>query len=183
MTENATKMEEAAANYSLGALSGEEHARVEAEIASNPAMAQLVMEWQDRFAPLFDSTEEVTPPAHVLERLDAALDRQAASGSRNSVTIRDNEGSWIAIAPGIRKKILYLDEAVRKEAYLLDFDAGASLPEHNHHATEDCLVISGDFRIGDLQLKAGDFHAAFAASQHLTCRSEHGCRLFIKAAA
>ncbi len=183
MSDDAMDIEEIAANYALGALSSAENARIEKELASNPALAQRVEEWTRRFAPLLEDSEEVAPPPELLSRIESAIDRQQASGSINSVTIRENEGDWIAIAPGIRKKILYRDAKAVKEAYLLDFDAGAGLPEHDHHATEDCLVLSGDFWIGDLELTAGDFHAAFAHSGHAPCRSEKGCRLFIKAAA
>ena len=183
MADSTSDIEETAANYALGALSSEENARLEAEMASNPVLAQLASEWVDRFAPLYADSEEVDPPAELFKRIETALDRQAASGSENSVTIREDEGDWTDIAPGVRKKILYLDAHASKQAYLLDFDAGAEMPEHDHHATEDCLILSGDFRIGDLHLTAGDFHAAFAHSQHAPCKSENGCRLFIKAAA
>lgn len=183
MADETRDIEETAANYALGALSSEDAARIEADLASNPVLARLIEEWIVRFAPLAGDSKNINPPPGLLARIETALDRQAASGSENSVTIREEEGAWIAIAQGVRKKILYLDAKAVKEAYLLDFDAGAGLPEHDHHATEDCLVLSGDFWIGDLKLTAGDFHAAFANSQHAPCRSENGCRLFIKAAA
>jgi len=180
---NVTNMEETAANYVLGVLSRKERAAVEAQMASDPAMARYVKEWADRFAPLFDGAKEIEPPEEVFSKIESAIDRRIASGADTSVTIREDEGDWVTIAPGVQKKRLYLDDHAQKEAYLLDFKPGAGMPEHDHHATEDCLVLAGDFWIGDLQLKAGDFHAAFAPSQHLPCRSEHGCRLFIKAAA
>jgi len=180
---NVTNIEETAANYVLGVLSKKERATVGAQIASNPAIAQHVKEWADRLAPLFDDTKAIEPPEELFSKIESAIDRRIASGADSSITIRKDEGDWITIAPGVQKKRLYLDDHAQKEAYLLDFEPGVSLPEHHHHATEDCLVLAGDFWIGDLQLKAGDFHAAFAPSQHLPCRSEHGCRLFIKAAA
>lgn len=172
-----------AASYALGILSQVDRSQVEEQMKKDAAFAQAVGEWVYRFAPLLSESDAVEPPADVFAKIEEAIARQTASGAHASVTIRADEGRWIKIAPGARKKFLYFDEQARSEAFLIELDAGASLPDHDHNATEDCLVMSGDFIIGDLKLKAGDFHAAFTASRHAPCRSQTGCRLFIKAAA
>lgn len=151
--------------------------------AKDPDLAHRIAWWINCLSPLFTDSEENSPPEDLLERIEVRLDRQDAAGGGGSVTVRNTEGRWIEIAPGARKKHLYYDENSRSEAFLIELDPGATLPEHDHDGTEDCLVISGDFSIGNLKLTAGDFHAAFVASRHAPCRSNNGCRLFIKAAA
>ncbi|MEO1251316.1 MAG: cupin domain-containing protein [Pseudomonadota bacterium] len=172
-----------ASEYALGLLSQGERLEVEARIERDSAFADHVEWWIRCFAPLSSASREVKPPADLFDRIDEQIERQVAAGGGRSATIRASEGRWIEIAPGARKKTLYYDEQSQSEAFLIELEAGASLPQHDHDGTEDCLVISGDFSIGDLKLSAGDFHAAFAASRHAPCRSEEGCQLFIKAAA
>lgn len=172
-----------ASEYALGMLSEAERASVEDLATQDPALAKQIAWWTDCFSPLSTAGEEISPPDDLFAQIEQRLDRQDAAGGGNSVTIREAEGQWIDIAPGVRKKHLYFDEKSRAAAFLIDLDPGASLSEHNHNGTEDCLVISGDFSIGELQLNAGDFHAAFIASRHAPCRTDNGCRLFIKSAA
>ena len=172
-----------ASEYALGMLSEGERLRIEELAASDTDLAERIVWWTNCFAPLSSGGKEIAPPDGLLEQIEERLDRQKLAGGGGSVTIRETEGRWIEIAPGARKKHLYYDDKSRAEAFLIELDPGASLPEHDHDGTEDWLVIAGDFVIGDLRLKAGDFHAAFAASKHAPCRSEAGCRLFIKAAA
>jgi len=176
-------VDEIASEYALGLLTEAERLRVENDALIDEALAERIAWWTECFSPLSSPSAEVPPPAHLLKNIEDRIDRQYASGGGQSVTIRNNEGRWIEIAPGARRKHLYFDQQSGAEAFLIELDGGASLPEHNHDGTEDCLVIEGDFSIGELRLSAGDFHAAFAASRHAPCRSENGCRLFIKAAA
>ncbi len=172
-----------ASEYALGMLSHGERTLVEEDAARDPELAARIAWWTDCFSPLSAANDEIDPPGYLFDRIEQLLDRQAAAGGGGSVTVRESEGQWIEIAPGARKKHLYYDDKSCSEAFLIDLDPGAHLPEHGHDGTEDCLVLSGDFSIGDLKLKAGDFHAAFLASRHAACRSDTGCRLFIKAAA
>ena len=172
-----------ASKYALGLLSEGERMRIEELAAKDPDLAKRIAWWRNCFSSLTSAGDEISPPDGLLEQIEEQLDRQEKAGARGSVTIRETEGRWIEIAPGARKKHLYHDDKSQSEAFLLELDPGAALPEHDHDGTEDCLVISGDFSIGDLILKAGDFHAAFMASRHAPCRTESGCRLFIKTAA
>ncbi len=169
-----------ASDYALDILSDADRQRAETRMSEDEAFAEQVAWWTNRFAPLLDQNEGETPPADLFAAIEERLNRQTASGSRASTTVRDKEGRWIVISPGVRRKHLFHDDADGVEAFLLELDPGASLPEHDHPGPEDCLVLSGDFIIGDLRLTAGDYHAAPANSGHACCRSESGCRLFIR---
>lgn len=172
-----------ASEYALGISSDADIARAEALMAQDEKFADLVAWWIDCFSPLLGACDEIDPPSDLFAKIEKQIDRQTAMGGGASVTVRESEGRWVEIAPGARRKHLYFDKKSCSEAFLIELDAGATLPAHDHNDTEDCLVIAGDFAIGDLRLTAGDFHAAFSASRHAPCRSENGCRLFIKAAA
>ena len=171
-----------AADYLLGNLKQAEREAVEARIKADRRLADKIIEWQVRLTLSGDCELDVEPPAEVFARIEDELDRQQTFGADLLVTVRADEGPWVPFAPGARKKPLYLDEASATEAFLLELQPGCSLPGHDHAETEDCLVLSGDFWIGDLRLGPGDFHAAFATSRHASCRTETGCRLFIKTA-
>lgn len=172
-----------ASEYVLGMLTPQERSRIESEARADPELAERIAWWTNNFQSLSAGIDEVTPPADLLDNIEKRIDRQDNAGVGASLTIRTSEGTWLEIAPGVRKKHLYFDAGSDSEAYLIEMDPGADFPDHDHAGTEDCMVISGDFSIGTLKLNAGDFHAAFRSSTHAESHSENGCLLFIKAAA
>jgi anti-sigma factor ChrR (cupin superfamily) len=54
------------------------------------------------------------------------------------------------------------------------------MPAHGHHGYEECLVLQGDFYIGDLHLKTGDFHCATQGAEHGESRTDTGVVVFLK---
>ena len=87
---------------------------------------------------------------------------------------------WEAIAPGIQRKILHADGDVR--SYFIRFAAGAAAPGHMHSCAEECLVLEGAIRIGDMLLRTGDYHRAAAATRHGDAMSETGVLMFVRGA-
>jgi len=73
---------------------------------------------------------------------------------------------WRELIPGIEFKRLCVDEQAGTKSFLLRARAGMSLPEHTHQGYEECLVLEGEFSMGDLTLHAGDYHAAAAGTTH-----------------
>ena len=57
-------------------------------------------------------------------------------------------------------------------------EAGAALPHHEHGGTEECYVVTGDLRDGDLLLKAGDYIRFERATRHKVV-SPTGCLLLV----
>lgn len=111
-------------------------------------------------------------------RLEQALDREAAAPSFH--TVHADDGDWTSMAPGIDKKFLYRDPATGTESYLVRMQAGASIDMHQHPRAEECLVLEGDLAIGDLQLKAGDYHVAAQGTMHPALRSQGGAIVFVR---
>ncbi len=63
---------------------------------------------------------------------------------------------------------------------LLRLEPGAQYSPHRHTALEQCLVISGDVRLGrNLHIFAGDYEKAFARTGHEFLTSDTGCDLLV----
>lgn len=98
-----------------------------------------------------------------------------------TVTVRDREG-WCELAPGIRYKMLFADPAANCKSFLLQADAGVTMPPHGHSGFEECLVLEGSFSMGDITLHAGDFHAVGKDTVHDTASTTTGVLVYIRAA-
>ncbi len=83
------------AEYVLGLLGPAEHARVEALIASTPALQAERDFWAARFAALDDEFAEVAAPAHVLNRVETRLFGHAQKSS-----FWDSLALWRGITAG-----------------------------------------------------------------------------------
>jgi len=57
--------------------------------------------------------------------------------------------------------------------------AGTSWPAHIHAGPEECYVLAGDLRVGELHMHAGDFQRAEAGSRHGVQSTEGGCTLLL----
>jgi len=118
----------------------------------------------------------VEPPAEVRGRVMEAI--RQVPGSHESHTIRRDEGIWKKIADGVRTKKL------GRGNFLLELDAHAVLPAHDHEGGEDSYVVRGSCHIGALSLNEGDFHHADAGARHGdVVASAQGCLLLITVAA
>jgi anti-sigma factor ChrR (cupin superfamily) len=94
----------------------------------------------------------------------------------NTVTVYADGGEWTQVAPGVNIKKLHKDMASR--SFLLRLDAGAAIPKHGHEADEECMVMSGEVRMGEMILRAGDYHLARPGSSHAEIVSPTGALLF-----
>jgi anti-sigma-K factor RskA len=63
----------AAGEYVLGLLGGEERARFERRLATDPALRAEVTGWERRLAPLALSADPVEPPPHLWARIEESL--------------------------------------------------------------------------------------------------------------
>lgn len=108
------------------------------------------------------------------------LDRACASrqAARRFVNVRRDEGTWRPLAPGARVKLLH-DGAAGRSA-LIDLAPGGSLPSHRHHEHEECIVLRGEARLGDLVVREGDYHVAPAGSRHGRVVSREGALLYLR---
>jgi anti-sigma-K factor RskA len=66
-----------AAEYVLGVMPSLARARFERLIADDPAIAQEVADWSERFAPLDMAAKPVAPPAHVWQAIERRIGGEA----------------------------------------------------------------------------------------------------------
>ena len=122
------------------------------------------------------------PPADRATALRArVLAQPSKSGAAQLQTIRAQEGLWQNIAPLVDMKMLYADGS--SHSFLLRLQAGARLPPHGHAADEECIVLEGEGSIGDIFLRAGDYHLAPKGLRHGETFTATGALLFIRTAA
>jgi hypothetical protein len=94
----------------------------------------------------------------------------------NTVTVYADAGEWTQVVPGVSMKKLHKGTVGR--SFLLRLDAGAAIPRHGHEADEECIVMSGEVRMGEMTLRAGDYHLARPGSWHAEIESPTGALLF-----
>jgi len=141
------KQEELAALAALGLLPVAERAQ---------APRELVAEMTEAAALLAEVADPLPPPASVRDRLMARIGNYEAIKPLADVRVYDD--TWIDSGmPGVDVKILFRDKKLRRTTMLLRMAPGAHVPAHHHHDDEQCLVVSGDVRWGELVYREGDF--------------------------
>ncbi|MHB8745348.1 MAG: cupin domain-containing protein [Gammaproteobacteria bacterium] len=128
---------------------------------------------------LLQAITPVAPPpalrAKVLERI------HAAHRSEDFLTLTTQVG-WCELLPGVEVKRLFVDEQTGTKSFLLRAQGGIHLPAHGHRGREECLVLEGEFTMGDLTLRAGDYHVAPEGSEHPMASTHTGVTVYLRAA-
>lgn len=123
---------------------------------------------------LLEAVTPIAPPpalrARVLERARRAVSLEP---------IRSDQ-AWKPLAPGIEVKILMIDERAQTKSFLLRAQAGARLPSHAHRGCEECLVLQGDFVMGDVTLRAGDYLLAGPSDIHPDAYTRNGVVVYLR---
>ena len=121
------------------------------------------------------SIEPVAPPVSIRAQILGTI----RNVPQNSMTLREEEGRWKPILPGVDMKRLSRDQKRGTVTVLLRFQPGSTLPEHDHHGNEQTYVIEGSCCIGSVGLAKGDFHQVDAGEHHGTVISKEGCTLLL----
>ena len=111
----------------------------------------------------------------LLARIRAAKTAPAVPAGWRFSKIASDDG-WVNLPlPGVRLRELTVDPARDTALLFIEMAAGAVFPDHDHSATERGLVLSGDLRMDDRLLGAGDFYEAAAGTRHERVASPSGC--------
>ena len=97
------------------------------------------------------------------------------------LTLRVDTG-WESVAPALEIKLLTYDTRSGTKSFLVRAQAGACMPAHHHHGYEECLVLEGEITLGDMVLRAGDFHGAQSHTQHPSICSDRGALVYVRSA-
>jgi anti-sigma factor ChrR (cupin superfamily) len=81
--------------------------------------------------------------------------------------------------PGIRMKVLSLNEGHGYATLLLDVAPGTRFPAHHHGGAEECYVVSGSLYTCGRRLEAGDFVHADGDTDHDELYTDEGCRVIL----
>jgi len=142
-------------------------------------------------AALADSVVPAALPAGGMERVRVRLMEKvradlppapmSAALDYTFITLRGSTqpgDGWVEMLPKAHARLLFTDGEA--ESYMIRLEPGASVPAHDHPADEECLVLEGTLCLGDVCLKAGDFHVARPGMRHGDLRTDTGALLFIR---
>lgn len=130
---------------------------------------------------LFDALKPVPMPAERAARLRSRLLSRAKAGRTSQLdTIHAAGGDWKPFLPRVAIKVLRREAGV--QTYLLRLDPGAVLLPHEHPQDEECIVLEGEVRIGDIVASQGDYHLAPKGVDHGAIVSDQGALLFLRGA-
>lgn len=159
--------------YVAGVLPADEARRVEARLQSGCAycLTEAAAFHQAAGEALVALATPVAPPPSLKARLMASL-----APVHPAQVVRASEEGWRkGPVSGSRIKPLH-----GRSTFLLELAPGAVFPAHDHdHGNEQCLVISGSVRSGDLRVAAGDYVFMPQGSHHDALETDDGCVLLI----
>lgn len=112
------------------------------------------------------------------ERVMRAVAELTPMGIDSFTTVRATEGVWANFAPKVQIKMLH--EAGAIKAFLLRLEPGAILAAHDHDEDEHCLVLEGEALLGEIHVRAGDYHVATKGTRHSNVCSDKGALLYIR---
>jgi anti-sigma factor ChrR (cupin superfamily) len=187
------EVRERAALFVLGLLDAEEARAFTQHLGAGCAVCQSEVRAFENAASLFALAMPAQRPGpHVRERLMERIrpprgngpqvwkQWQAAPSQAGPVhVVHAGEGGWQPVGAGVHAKQLYVDSARDSVTMLVRMAPGSEYPAHRHGGPEQCFVLEGDVRVGDLVLHAGDYQCAAPASVHEITRTEQGCLLLI----
>lgn len=117
--------------------------------------------------------------ARMRTKLLASIQTPGAVDANGLHTLRAADGQWVAVAPGIDVKLLR--NLANGRSFLMRMQPGSRVAPHQHvDIEEECYVLEGEARIGDLQLFAGDYHVAPRGVPHDWLVSEGGALLLLR---
>lgn len=126
---------------------------------------------------MLEAITPIPPPAHLRAKVLSRVREEQAKES--FATLRNGIG-WRVLIPGVEFKMLCVDKHAGTKSFLLRAEAGMRLPPHAHQGMEECLVLEGQFSMGDLTLQAGDFHLAHNGTSHDEAYTETGVVVYLR---
>jgi anti-sigma factor ChrR (cupin superfamily) len=184
------EVEQQAMLYSLGALTPEEAKKFAQRLAADcPLCRAEVGECRQVLGALAMTAPQVEPPPNARDRLLAAIGAAAkpegsqkeAAGKDASTSMgeglivrKDASGFESSPMPGVQIRNL-----LGKKTFLVRMEPKSYLPEHQHKAAEQCLVLEGSISSDGITAYAGDYTFMPAGSNHNPLYSETGCLLLI----
>jgi anti-sigma factor ChrR (cupin superfamily) len=93
---------------------------------------------------------------------------------------RQSEGQWRDIFSGVSIKTLREDINERSQTTLWRLQPGASVPKHQHHQDEECLVLEGSIVHAGIEYFPGDYLLSPIGMPHDHFVAPHGALFLIR---
>jgi quercetin dioxygenase-like cupin family protein len=94
-------------------------------------------------------------PKDVAARIKLKLFQRIAAADQRLIAIPADADTWKPFLPGVHIKVLHKHADMM--SYLLRLAPGAVIPAHRHPCDEECVVLEGSLKMGDMRLGAGGF--------------------------
>ena len=119
------------------------------------------------------------PPPGVKARLMSQIAGDSTLPAGFSIRmIRDHD--WVPHpVPGIRMKVLSINQRSGYATLLLDVQPGTHFPSHHHDGDEECYVVSGSVITLGRRLGPGDFVHADAGTDHAELWTDEGAMVLL----
>lgn len=129
---------------------------------------------------LAEAAAPAVPGPHVKRKILAQISGADESVPRGFEFRYNADPDWYPHpVPGIRMKVLSMNQQSGYATLLLDVAPGTRFPPHDHHAAEECFVVSGSLFTCGRKMVAGDFLHADANTEHGELYTEDGCRVLL----
>lgn len=166
---------EIAASFVLGEMEPSEAAGYRTHLAGCRVCFDEVESLRRAGDELVFAAPQMDPPPDLEDRL---LKRIRAT--RAETVVYGAEAEWEPTGiEGVSVRTLFVDASRSSRTVLLRLAAGSVLPHHGHQGVEECYVVEGDVRDGDLSMCAGDFSRFEPDTEHGPLSSREGCVLLI----
>ena len=113
------------------------------------------------------------------ERLFARISDSIGFGEEHHY-LPARDGDWRVLAERVYVKVLQRDDATGLATYLVRYSPGTQFPVHPQRTTEECLLVAGDLRIGDTDMRPGDLQIAVPGIPHGPLISQGGALVFVR---
>ncbi len=117
--------------------------------------------------------------SEVSERIFARVRRKLDLGL-GVQTHRADGGDWRVLRDRVYLKVLKRDEATGLANYLVRYLAGGRVERHPQRYVEECMLVSGDLRIDDIDMQVGDLQFAHPGCEHGPLSTVHGALVFVR---
>ncbi len=182
-----------AALYALGALEGEELRAFEQRVAEGCSLCQAVESFKEVASQLGTTWNPVQPRPELRQKLFERVKSESAPQSlEQSASLKPSESlkvgltfvkaeteGWQEVAPGIKLKPLFFDQAQGRMTALARMEAGCNHAIHRHDKPEELYVLEGTCYVGGRILRPGDYHRAEAETIHYETSTTDGCLMFV----
>ena len=176
---NSDRLKELAAGFAAGSLETAEESEFRALVAkASLAAKHEVSAIIDTASLLALSLPRERPSPGLRDRILTQVRQTEATPELFEFVRGDRETGWVPMkVPGAFVKLLSIQPDKGYAVVLGKLTPGTHYPAHTHIGSEQIYVLEGDLHIGDVRLKAGDFHNAKAGSSHGVNFSTGGCTI------